>query len=597
MVEWVEIESPLGHYIYHASIEICLKTNTRTVIDYNELLNLATVKQWAQPEELIDPPEFWKTFVETELTTIATKPSLSAHFTYGELACALRLDALTNSHPIEVEVSSPDEIDEIFDTISYCKGSSLIHMVHAFLGDKAFREGLCTYLAKHAYANATTEDLWIALGASSRVDVASIMRPWTRTAGFPVVTVQPQSIQDGRLLVSLKQQQYRLPSSDSSSTSDAQLWPVPVVFVCSSEDNKHHITHKHVLHMAEEVVQIPLTWPASSLNECLVRINTDATGFYHVRYAEDQLSRLITHMKSTKWSTASRFAFINDGFALAKAGMISISHWLSLLPKLMEGEESYSIWRCVLVDGLATYVRRIVHESDIPDKLYHQFLRKIAVPVLDKLDFFADKQSTPSIALTHDTHLLRSLLISTVGAEAGDPNVIAEANRRYTAHKSGEAVLPSDLRAAVYSTVVRHGPSEVVEELMQAYRAAKCPEERADILSALGGAHVTRPYTSASGGVGDLTGTGARSQLEQVLAFCLDPKGPVRDQDRIHGLSVCASWSAPARQTTWKTIKSDWPRLSDVYHGQFLLAHLIKGVLCGFANEESIADAKVSCVS
>ncbi|TPP56666.1 Puromycin-sensitive aminopeptidase [Fasciola gigantica] len=142
------------------------------------------------------------------------------HFTYGELACALRLDALTNSHPIEVEVSSPDEIDEIFDTISYCKGSSLIHMIHAFLGDKAFRAGLCTYLAKHAYGNATTEDLWTALGTASGIDVASIMRPWTQQAGFPVVTVQPLSIQDGRLLVQLKQEQYRLPTMNTVCESD-----------------------------------------------------------------------------------------------------------------------------------------------------------------------------------------------------------------------------------------------------------------------------------------------------------------------------------------------------------------------------------------
>lgn len=120
---------------------------------------------------------------------------------------------------VQVEVSSPDEIDEIFDTISYSKGSSLIHMIHAFLGDKAFRAGLCTYLAKHAYGNATTEDLWTALGTASGVDVAAIMRPWTQRAGFPVITVQPLSIQDGRLSIQLKQEQYRLPSTNTTCKS------------------------------------------------------------------------------------------------------------------------------------------------------------------------------------------------------------------------------------------------------------------------------------------------------------------------------------------------------------------------------------------
>jgi len=37
---------------------------------------------------------------------------------------AMSLDSLENSHPIEIEVRDPDEINEIFDQISYGKGLS-----------------------------------------------------------------------------------------------------------------------------------------------------------------------------------------------------------------------------------------------------------------------------------------------------------------------------------------------------------------------------------------------------------------------------------------------------------------------------------------
>ena len=40
------------------------------------------------------------------------------------LIAALELDALDSSHPIEVEVGHPSEVDEIFDNISYNKGES-----------------------------------------------------------------------------------------------------------------------------------------------------------------------------------------------------------------------------------------------------------------------------------------------------------------------------------------------------------------------------------------------------------------------------------------------------------------------------------------
>lgn len=49
---------------------------------------------------------------------------------------ALELDALKNSHPIEIPVGHPSEIDEIFDEISYDKGGSVIRMLHRYIGDE-----------------------------------------------------------------------------------------------------------------------------------------------------------------------------------------------------------------------------------------------------------------------------------------------------------------------------------------------------------------------------------------------------------------------------------------------------------------------------
>ncbi len=43
-------------------------------------------------------------------------------FIIEELESVFRLDALVHSHPISVEVSDPNEINEIFDGISYSKG-------------------------------------------------------------------------------------------------------------------------------------------------------------------------------------------------------------------------------------------------------------------------------------------------------------------------------------------------------------------------------------------------------------------------------------------------------------------------------------------
>jgi aminopeptidase N len=59
-------------------------------------------------------------------------------FTSESLQSALVMDSLKGSHAIEVEVNDALEIDQIFDAISYMKGSSCIRMLSNHLGVETF---------------------------------------------------------------------------------------------------------------------------------------------------------------------------------------------------------------------------------------------------------------------------------------------------------------------------------------------------------------------------------------------------------------------------------------------------------------------------
>ena len=76
------------------------------------------------------------------------EPSWKAleQFVVHELQNVFGLDALESSHPISIAVGHPDEINEIFDRISYAKGASIIRMMDHFLTTKVFKRGLTNYL-------------------------------------------------------------------------------------------------------------------------------------------------------------------------------------------------------------------------------------------------------------------------------------------------------------------------------------------------------------------------------------------------------------------------------------------------------------------
>ena len=87
------------------------------------------------------------------------------------LQTALEMDALRTSHPVEVQINSANEIGQVFDSMSYRKGSSVLRMISKMLGESTFLDGAKAYLDRHIYGSTVTTDLWSALGEKSQRDV------------------------------------------------------------------------------------------------------------------------------------------------------------------------------------------------------------------------------------------------------------------------------------------------------------------------------------------------------------------------------------------------------------------------------------------
>lgn len=95
-------------------------------------------------------------------------------FQTDEATAALQRDATDGVQSVHVDVNDPAEIISLFDgAIVYAKGSRMLVMVRALIGDDALRKGLKAYFAAHQYGNATGADLWAALGEASGIDVGA----------------------------------------------------------------------------------------------------------------------------------------------------------------------------------------------------------------------------------------------------------------------------------------------------------------------------------------------------------------------------------------------------------------------------------------
>ena len=69
-----------------------------------------------------------------------------------DVQAAFQLDSLRASHPIEVPVRVALYIRQMFDPISYHKGSSVICMLSAHLGVRVFLQGVSKYSKAYAYS-------------------------------------------------------------------------------------------------------------------------------------------------------------------------------------------------------------------------------------------------------------------------------------------------------------------------------------------------------------------------------------------------------------------------------------------------------------
>ena len=429
---------------------------------------------------------------------------------------ALSLDSLRSSHPIEVPVSRADEINEIFDAISYSKGSCVIRMMSKYLGEDTFMEGIRIYLKKHAYGNTQTGDLWAALSKASGKPVDKVMDIWTKNIGYPVITV---SENEGSKSIHVKQNRF-LRTGDVKPDEDKTLFPVFLAL-----RTKEGVNEDLVLSGREENFDVP------SLD--FFKLNADHSGIYRTSYTPARLAKLGAAAKEGLLTVEDRAGMIADAGALAASGYQKTFGVLTLL-KSFSSEPEFVVWEEILARISAIRGAWAFEDEATRDAL-KTFQRNLV----------SSKAHAKGWEFTeNENHLeaqFKALLFGSAGL-SGDPKVIGAAQDMFKRFAAGDrkAIHPN-IRASVYSIALQNGGEAEYDVVLNEYRTAKDADEKNTALRSLGRAK-------------------GRKLLSRTVALPLTAE--VKSQD-VYAPLIGMRSDAEGINVLWEWMKENWPAIKE----------------------------------
>lgn len=373
---------------------------------------------------------------------------------------ALNLDSLRSSHPVEVPVKRADEVSQIFDAISYSKGSCVIRMVSHYIGEDVFMEGIRQYLKKHAYGNTQTEDLWAALSDASGKDISKMMDIWTKHVGYPVISVTENESESS---IHVKQNRL-LRTADVKPEEDEVLYPVFLGL-----RSKDGVDTSRIMLTREEDFKVDLDF---------FKVNADHAGIYRTSYTPARLEKFGQAAKDGLLSVEDRAGLIADAGALAASGYQKTSGVLNLL-KGFDSEKEFIVWNEIISRLGSIQSAWLFEDQKVRDTL-ETFQR----------DLVSDKAHAAGWEFKEsDSHIeqqFKATLFASAGL-SGDKVVIKAAQDMFAKFAQGDkTAIDPNIRGSVFGMALKYGGKKEYDIILDIYRHSKNSDERNTALRCLG---------------------------------------------------------------------------------------------------------------
>nr|AVZ46161.1 Aminopeptidase N [Proteles cristata] len=471
----------------------------------------------------------------------------------------MAIDALATSHPLSTpasEINTPAQISEVFDSISYSKGASVLRMLSSFLTEDLFKKGVASYLHTFQYGNTIYMDLWKHL--QQVVDkqtvvqlpnnVSDIMDRWTLQMGFPVITVDTRT---GTL-----SQQHFLLDPESVVTRPSQfnyLWIVPISSLKNGKIQQDH--------WMPGVKQNQSDLFKTAANEWVL-LNLNVTGYYVVNYDNDNWEKILTQLERDRLviPVLNRAQVIHDAFNLASAQKVPVTLALNTTLFLKQ-ETEYMPWEAAL--SSLSYFRLMFDRSEVygPMKSY---LKKQVTPLFDHFEVLTLNWTSHPQTLMEQYNEINAVSTACSYGVAKCEKLVSTLFAEWKKNPQNNMIHPN-LRSTVYCNAIAQGGEEEWNFVWEQFQKAELVNE-ADKLR------------------GALACSNQVWILNRFLSYTLN-SSLIRKQDVTSTLSSIAN-NVVGQTLAWDFVQSNWKKLFEDYGtGSFSFSNLIQAVTRRFSSE------------
>lgn len=474
----------------------------------------------------------------------------------------MAVDALASSHPLSSpaeEINTPAQISEVFDTISYSKGASVLRMLSSFLTEDLFKKGLASYLHAFAYQNTVYQDLWNhlqeAVSQQSAVklpaSVSTIMDRWILQMGFPVITVNTKTGE-------ITQEHFLLdPQANVTRPSEFNYqWIVPISSI------RNGIQQDDYWLNGTQQAQNQLF--QATANDWIL-LNVNVTGYYQVNYDDDNWKKIQAQLESdpSVIPVINRAQVIHDAFDLANAQRIPVTLALDNT-RFLIGETEYMPWEVAL--SSLSYFKLMFDRSDVYGPM-KKYLRKQVEPLFFYFKNLTNEWKDRPPTLTEQYNEVNAISTACSNGLQECKELVKQLFQEWMTHPETNTIHPN-LRSTVYCNAIAEGSEDEWDFAWDQFLKATLVNEADKLRSAL----------ACSNQVWI---------LNRYLSYTLNST-LIRRQDATSTIISIAS-NVVGQSLAWDFMRSNWKKLfEDFGGGSFSFSNLIQGVTRRFSSEDEL---------